>query len=195
MINLLILLLLFSLQPCNGASPTTATMPKVRTKIMRLLALDQAVRNEIKRTIKNNRLTTENTKHLYQVDYYNSIELKKILRTIGWSSLARLGPEYEHALWLLVQHANHDVNLQKKFLTYFKNISNDPRHMKHYAYLYDRIRVCQHLPQRYATQGFCLQQKWHPFPLEDYSNINLLRRSVGLGRFEQYNYLMNQVCH
>lgn len=78
-----------------------------------------------------------------------------ILRTHGWPTVAMVGKKANNNAWLLVQHSDHDIALQKKVLRVIKREhkrhaqSIDPSHI---AYLEDRIMVKEKGTQLYGTQ-------------------------------------------
>ena len=64
-----------------------------------------------------------------------------------------------------------------------------------YAYLYDRVQVLAGAPQRYGTQGRCVEGGgWEPLPLEDAARVNRLRAEVGLGTLDATRAQVAQLC-
>lgn len=62
--------------------------------------------------------------------------LKEIIKHYGWLGISAVGLEGVSAMWLLVQHQDHDVDFQKKCLSLLdKAVQNDESPMIHYAYL------------------------------------------------------------
>jgi hypothetical protein len=58
-----------------------------------------------------------------------------------------------------------------------------PRHL---AYLDDRIRVREGLPQRYGTQLQKRADGWEPLPVEDPEALDARRQAVGLEPITEY---------
>ena len=58
-----------------------------------------------------------------------------------------------------------------------------PRHL---AYLEDRIRVREGLPQRYGTQLQKSGEGWQPLPTEEPDSLDARRQAVGLEPISEY---------
>jgi hypothetical protein len=75
--------------------------------------------------------------------------LKSLLPKIEWDSLSQEGWDN---LWLLVQHADDDRNLQKAALQKFMKHQPGTKNTK---YLSDRIECAEKGTQTYGTQDMC----------------------------------------
>ena len=85
-----------------------------------------------------------------RMDEMHTKRVKEIIKEFGWPSKKLVGAEASHAAWLLVQHA--DLELQEYCLGLMKAVpesENDPRQA---AYLTDKINVRNDRPQIYGTQ-------------------------------------------
>lgn len=95
-------------------------------------------------------------KILEKVDLFNTEYLKAILEVHGWITISKFGKESDNLAWLLVQHADHDPEFQRRWLLQLQQLYPcGETDKKHYAYLYDRIALKSEafgLKQRYGTQ-------------------------------------------
>lgn len=114
--------------------------------------------------------------------------MTKLLDEYDWVDSHRFGERVALGAWLMVQHADDHVELQKRALgrmeTYLDNGGVDKGN---YAYLWDRVAVNSGQKQRYGTQptwectdegNLTLQ------PLEDPDNVNARRAEMGLDTVE-----------
>lgn len=183
--------------PCFAHAMQMAQVEMLLTKvkIAQMVAADQTVRHEIQRCMHGGRLSHELYQYLTKTDKKNIAEFKRLLPSLNL--FANLDDSrYIKNIWLLTQHADADVLLQKTILRQFNWISlRDPHVLKHCAYLHDRVCKNLNLPQRYGTQGMCRGSKhWQVFPLEDNLHVDVARKAVGLGSFQHYAQIMNELC-
>jgi hypothetical protein len=118
------------------------------------------------------------------VDGRNARRMRAIISEIGWPTTSKVGPQAEHMAWLLVQHA--ELEFQKECFALMAREPADEVCPRHLAYLEDRIRVRDGLPQRYGTQ---LQQSgdgWELLPTLDPEDLDARRRAVGLEPIDAY---------
>jgi len=118
------------------------------------------------------------------VDERNARRMRAIISEIGWPTTSKVGAQAEHMAWLLVQHAV--LEFQKEcFVLMARELADEvcPRHL---AYLEDRIRVREGLPQRYGTQLQHSGDGWEPLPTLDPEDLDARRRAVGLEPIDAY---------
>jgi hypothetical protein len=116
--------------------------------------------------------------------------MRKIIGQHGWPGKAVVGPAGEQAAWLLIQHADHDQTFQRDCLSLLEKTSKeDPSVSSFFAYLTDRVRVHQGLPQIYGTQ---FRGDLLPFTIEDEGRVDERRKQAGLQPLAQY---LDQVRH
>jgi len=123
-----------------------------------------------------------------KTDRANTDWIKADLAALGWPKISVYGPKADSDAWLLVQHADHDVEFQKSVLVVLEKLlpTKDTR-PQNYAYLYDRVAVAEKRPQRYGTQGRCTgPAKWEPDPTENPDDLDRRRADVGLGSEADY---------
>lgn len=118
----------------------------------------------------------------------NSTRLGKIVAQHGWPSLSAVGNDASQGAWLIVQHADYDRNWQRKMLGLMEPlIARGEIRKADVAYLRDRLDVADYRPQRYGTQGRCVEiNTWQPFDLADRNNVDEWRMSMGMSSLEAY---------
>lgn len=114
--------------------------------------------------------------------------MKTQLRAHGWFTIGRAGKAADSAAWLLVQHADRDRGFQEAVLRRLGALL--PAHETqaiNYAYLFDRVAVGRHRPQRYGTQIECTGRGTAaPYDLEAPDGVDARRVRVGLGPVAGY---------
>jgi hypothetical protein len=113
--------------------------------------------------------------------------LRAAIVKYGWPSRRVVGDDGAHAAWLLAQHADADLPLQKEVLTRMKPlVASGEVAAADYAYLYDRVAVAEHRPQLYGTQFDGAE----PFPIADAAHVDERRRAIGLSSLAEYKKLL-----
>jgi len=121
------------------------------------------------------------------IDLRNTARLKGIIDEIGWPSISKVGKESSSFAWLLAQHADQDLEFQKKCLELMKLKPEHEVDKANIAYLEDRIAVNDRKPQIYGTQFFKDSDgQRQPYPIFDKKNIEQRRKDMGLETFEKY---------
>ena len=124
------------------------------------------------------------------IDNNNAKYLKQIVEQDGWPTISSVGATASQAAWLLVQHADHDIEFQKRCLALMQNLPEGEINPANIAYLEDRILVNQGLPQRYGTQFQGEGHSFGPHPIEDERSLDTRRADVGLEPFAVYKTTM-----
>ena len=129
-----------------------------------------------------------------RIDIKNTCEFKKILDKYGWPKKSIFGEDVSNSAWLIVQHADHDIDFQKnslKILKRLEKISEINRHL--IPLLIDRVRVNQGRKQIYGTQ-FYMNEKNElvPRPLSNPGKVNRLRKKYGLSSLASYKRLLSK---
>lgn len=93
-----------------------------------------------------------------------------------------------NAFWLLIQHQDFDLDLQKACLKKCDFNKKDK------AYLTDRILVSQGKKQKYGTQ-FYKNKKGNlvPRPIKALDQLDKRRKNVGLESFSRYKKKIKKV--
>ncbi len=115
------------------------------------------------------------------VDFKNTRRMKEIVQKIGWPTISKVGTETSFNAWLMVQHADHDVEFQEHCLVLMQAVSEGDVDKQNIAYLEDRIRVNQGCGQIYGTQFKQEGEQHLPLPIEDAENVDVRRSDMGMG--------------
>jgi len=160
---------------------------KLAKQILKMAKLDQQVRKAYE---KNSSLI----KKVKAVDKTNLLKMKKIIKKFGWPTVSLVGKKASHLAWLLVQHADDDVEFQESCLRLMKRAVEDAGVLKtEIAFLTDRILVNKGKPQIYGTQFYKNKAgKFGPRPIRNIETIDERRKSVGLGNFKIYKKKMEK---
>ena len=119
-----------------------------------------------------------------EMDRKNTIFLKGLVKEHGWPTVSKAGEKGEHAAWLLVQHADHDLDFQAECLALMKEQTDGEVTLSSIAYLEDRVRLAQDRPQLYGTQFQRINGELTPSPIEDIEHLEERRQAMGLEPFE-----------
>lgn len=156
--------------------------PKTKRELLKRVRLDQKMRNlYLKSGILDESADKDNTEFMkYVVDKY------------GWPRISDVGQEVADGAWLLVQHADHDLEFQKKCLNLMQKLTKNEVNYQNIAYLTDRILVAEGKDQLYGTQFYNNRNKLVPRKIKDRTNLNKRRKAMGLSTFEEYEKIMEE---
>jgi hypothetical protein len=161
-----------------------------REKLLRMMALEQAPRRALEE-IDFSKIPEAERKYAYgavwkqiaPIDDANQKALLAMLPPEGWFTISRYGHDGATAAFLIVQHA--DLDLQKRFLpTLEKLASQGEVDGGDYALMFDRVAIGEGRPQRYGSQYECKGGKWTPYPLEDPARVEERRAAMKLDTFK-----------
>lgn len=129
-------------------------------------------------------------------DYARATRLAEIVDEVGWPTHDMVGVEGGTAAWLIAQHADHDVALQRHWLDLMTEAAKaDQADPLEVAYLHDRVAVNAGEPQRYGTQIRCRDGVPAPAtPIEDEPGVDDRRRAVGLDALADYYDELSMMC-
>lgn len=160
--------------------------PQLRRQLLALFAEDQAARNAWNEKYRAGDKNVDMAP-VAAIDKKSSKALEAAIAKHGWPGKSIVGEDGAHAAWLLVQHADHDRNLQKAVLARMKPmVESREVTSTDYAYLYDRVAVGEKRKQLYGTQF----DNGEPAPIEDEANVDARRKDVGLGTMAEYRQQM-----
>jgi hypothetical protein len=153
----------------------------LREELLALAAADQAFRTQP--------LASQGTPALereYADELARASRIAEIIAAVGWPGTALVGADGSDAAWLLVQHADHDVEFQKRALLLLKRAvavgEASPRNL---AYLTDRVCVNCNQPQIYGTQFQGRADTFASFPIADPERVEKRRANLGLEPFAE----------
>lgn len=118
------------------------------------------------------RFNSNNKFIIYSVDAANEFRIIKIIEKNGYPTKSIIGEAALEKFWLLIQHMDFNIDLQKSCL---ENCDFAP---KQYAHLYDRVQVNSDLNQKFGTQ----QNKL----IINLEETNKEREKIGLASLEEY---------
>lgn len=139
-----------------------------------------------------------------QVDLDNTGWLKQVVARHGWPTVAMVGREAASAAFLLVQHADADLDFQARMLPVLQEAAQRGEALpRHVALLADRVRVKQSRPQLYGSQYHVRQAAdgsaragpegalVYLLPVvEDVARLDQRRRAAGLEPWHEYEQRM-----
>ena len=121
------------------------------------------------------------------LDKKNAERMKEIIGEIGWPTRGKVGKDASFYSWLLVQHADHDVDFQKACLDMMKKEEDGEVGRNEIAYLEDRVRVNEGKPILYGRQFYRNPERVMTcYPVEDPANLDKRRKAMGLESFAEY---------
>ncbi len=183
-----------STPPTASAGPTAthriaeAQDEALREELLAMLVEDQAVRTGIPPP-GDDRTSEELFAQWLVVDAANAERMSEILDAHGWPGWSLVGREGSEAAWALVQHADADLELQKRGLRLLEAaVAADDASAGDLAYLTDRVRVAEGEPQLYGTQ-LQMGPDGEPMPrtpIEDEANLDARRAAAGLSTWAEY---------
>ena len=120
-----------------------------------------------------------------RVTVRNGDRLAEILGTHGWPTVTLVGAEAARRAWLVAQHADRQVDLQRRALTCLTEaVAAGEASAQHLAMLRDRLLVNEGRPQIYGTQiAGVVDGAPVPWPCEDPEHVDERRGEVGLEPF------------
>ena len=139
-------------------------------------------------------------KHVEETDRSNTAFLKaEVDRRGGWPPKSEVGDGGAHFSWLLVQHADRDPDFQRRVLGLMEPMAPTGEVYGYdFAYLFDRVAVADHKPQRFGTQGRCVEgeNRWESSEVEDKAGLDERRLQVGLEPMAEYEAVLKdrRVC-
>ncbi|MGN6423870.1 MAG: DUF6624 domain-containing protein [Asticcacaulis sp.] len=129
-------------------------------------------------------------------DLANLQWIKADLAANGWPKLSTDGAAMAHDAYILVQHADRDIDFQKHVLSMMEPLlGSKDVNTQDYAYLFDRVARNSGQPSRYGSQGQCVDNgKWSAGETEDPAKLDERRASMGLGPEADYVNHMSGLC-
>lgn len=165
---------------------------EIAEKIIELKNIDLEYRNKL---IENGQLGEGYNKEMAKIHTKNAKILNKIINTIGYPTIEKVGKEASEAAWLIIQHSIGTPHFMKKCAELLEvAVLENTANPKNLAYLTDRIAVFEGNPQLYGTQ-FDWDEKGELSPnvFDNLTKVNQRRKSIGLNTLEeQINIIRKQ---
>ena len=127
-------------------------------------------------------------------EHARSARTAELVAEHGWPGRSLVGDDGANAAWLLIQHADHDVELQERCLEQLREaVADDEASPQNLAYLTDRVCVNRSRNQIYGTQLHGRGDDFGPHPIEAPERLDERRASVGLEPFADYEARMHEI--
>ena len=134
---------------------------------------------------------------LSSIDQRNRDWLASEFGQNGWFTISEYGEDADIAAFLIVQHADRDVQFQRDMLEHLEPLAQSgDTNSGGYAMLIDRVAVNTGELQVYGSQGYCSGPSvWQARPYEGtLDEMNQRRRSVGLSDHQDYVAHISRNC-
>lgn len=162
--------------------------PAVQAELLEMYRRDQAF-SRLAYNLEAAELLEPARAYLKQL-YYNTERLKQIIAEYGWPGYSLVESPGAQAAWLIAQHADHDRTFQKQVLALLEvAVQQHEADVQHWAYLTDRVRVGEGLPQLYGTQFFGDFRHYPPIlgqESQETQTLDARRLAVGLPPLQDY---------
>ncbi|MGC0318666.1 DUF6624 domain-containing protein [Kitasatospora acidiphila] len=114
--------------------------------------------------------------------------LTEIMDEHSWPTAALVGADGARAAWLIAQHADRQLDVQRRALALMTAaVSEGAASPRDLAFLRDRTLVNEGPPQIYGTQIAGIRDGAPvPFPCEDPDRLDARRAEVGIPPFAEY---------
>ena len=133
------------------------------------------------------RISTAHMMEWSRVDTASTDRLREIVARYGWPGRSLVGEEGAQHAWLLAQHADRQLEFQRKALALLADaVEQGEATARQLAYLTDRVRMNEGKEQLYGTQLAGRDGKVTPWPIENPDELDIRRAAVGLEPFEEY---------
>lgn len=123
------------------------------------------------------------------INVINQTKINLIFNNFGYLSYDKIGVETSNKFYISVQHADNNVEFQKKILKALKKeVKNNNASKSNFAFLSDRIKVNEGKEQIFGTQ-ISYRKNGQAFPkngIKDSLNVDQLRKEYGLTPLKEY---------
>ncbi len=133
-------------------------------------------------------MSVEESMQWRRVGTANTDRLCEIVDRHGWPGRSLVGEEGAQYAWLLAQHADHQLDFQRRALALLAEaVERGEAAARQLALLTDRVRMNEVKEQLYGTQIAGVDEGVvTPWPVEDPGELDVRRASVGLEPFSEY---------
>lgn len=162
-----------------GAEPEPTTDHELAAELIGMTAEDHALQPTALDGTAEQRLAW------CAVTVRNGDRLREILLRHGWPTAARVGEEAAQCAWLVAQHADQQLDVQRLALRLLvERVERGAAPPRQEAFLRDRVLVNEGRSQRYGTQiAGVVDGAPVPWPVEDPGRMDDRRAAVGIDPF------------
>lgn len=163
---------------------------QLQKKIISMIKTDQAARKLAVANSKNKNICNK----VYKIDCKNQLVLKEIINEFGWPTFSMVGKRASNNFCLLVQHADTDLQFQKKCLKLLTiSAKKNQAKLSNVAYLSDRVRAAEGKKIKFGTQYLIKNGKLEMKPVANLKELAQLRRNYGLPTIKKQNLKMKRL--
>ena len=115
--------------------------------------------------------------------------LNEIMDEVGWPTADLVGEEAARAAWLIAQHADRQLDVQRRALRLLEQtVAAGAAGARELAFLRDRTLVNEGREQIYGTQIAGVREDGSPipWPCAEPERVDELRAGVGIEPFDEY---------
>lgn len=159
--------------------------PALKRQLLEMQARDQDARQRLMAAFAFGDIPMDHPARLQvrDVDAANRQQLKHIIAQDGLPTIAMVGVDGVHAVFLLTQHSDDDPAFQEKMLPMITaRVRLGEITGGQFAMLTDRVLVNHGRPQRYGTQLVGNG----PAPIADEAHVDQRRRALGIISMKNY---------
>lgn len=157
--------------------------------------INEQLKQEIFIMIEEDQKMRKSDKWNSEIDKRNTERMREIIKQYGWPGKSLVSEDGSDDAWLLVQHADHDIEFQKQALELLREaVKKGEAEKRNEAYLADRVKVNSNEPQIFGTQFYKDSEgKFGPQPIEDIQHLEERRKDFGLEPFYEYEKRMREM--
>jgi hypothetical protein len=156
---------------------------KIKVELMKRFEVDQKVRKGIDPT----KIDQSQMDLMQKTDTENTLYLKNLVATHGWTDVNRFGANTSNAAFFIVQHSGDVALMQAVLPEIEKDVKAKHLDAQAYAFLYDRTQIMVGKKQRFGTQiGVTEDGNLLVLALEDTARVEIFRKEIGLFPLSQY---------
>lgn len=155
--------------------------PNLSTELQRMALEDEALRERQAQSHEDVILEAA----IRAMDQDHAIRISMILNKYGWPHKDKIGTHGLKALWTLIQHGGQDV--LKESLPFMQEAAKTGElSLSLVALSIDRDLIYDGKKQRYGTQFHLKGNRLEMYPVEDDTQLDVLRKGVGLNSMAEY---------
>lgn len=157
----------------------------LRTELERIHFLDQSDRHNISGYV--GAMKDSVAAHMMMQDSLNLVRVLAIIDSAGWLGPDEVGGTGSQALFLVLQHADAEPDVQAEYLPVMRDaVAQGKARASDLAMLEDRVAVNHGREQIYGSQVMWKDGKGSFRPIADEEHVNERRAAVGLEPLEDY---------